>query len=288
MKNKMRKFGAIAVLFFALFFLAAPAAEACLLCGPTNCGPCCSPCTPFPRLWTPQCGLLGIRCALPLRCAPLCDPCITPCFDPCFDPCCPPIRPLFPLLRCRICSFPMSGCCCGGDPAYMGTSSCCGSDVISDSIITTVPDGNGPTLATPPADNPPSTIDSTPEAPAIGPSPYGPSPYGPAPDATPATETVSPTTLSENEIGSAVLTVVVPDDAQVFINGAATQTEGVVRQYVSQDLEVGYAYDYQILVQVVREGRLVQQTQEVTLQQGQDQRLAFESFPTSNVRVASW
>jgi len=160
--------------------------------------------------------------------------------------------------------------------AYGGTSSCCGDDMILDSTTTVVPDSNGPAMATPPADNPPRTFQSTPEEPA-GPAPIGPAPFN-----------SSAADLSENEAGSAVLTVVVPQDAQVFINGVETQTEGLIRQYVSQNLEVGYAYDYEILVQVVREGRLVQQTQEITLQKGQDQRLAFESFPTSDVRVASW
>lgn len=268
MKNKVWKIGAIAVLFFAFFFVAAPTAEACLLCGHGGCG---------------GCGLFGYGS----RTSFWCDPCYDPCPSTCWEPCCSPCRPIFPLRfhhgwrswGCGVgCGWGCGSSTYGG--GYYGGGSCCGGGAFIDSGVA-VPDSQGPTVA------PSTTYGPDPAGAPEGPATYGPTiPSTTMPPATTPPATTTPMSFSTNETGSAVLSLVVPEDAQVFINGAPTQTQGIVRQYVSPDLQAGYAYDYVILVQVVRDGRMIEQTREVTLQHGQDQRLAFDSFPAIDVQIA--
>ena len=59
--------------------------------------------------------------------------------------------------------------------------------------------------------------------------------------------------------GQAFLTVSVPADAKVFVNGMATTSTGTTRQYVSRGLASGYSYSYEIRVEVTRDGRIVEE-----------------------------
>ena len=74
---------------------------------------------------------------------------------------------------------------------------------------------------------------------------------------------------------SATLTVRVPADARVFVNGLATASTGNVRRYVSNGLREGYSYTYQIRAEVVRDGQTVSETQTVKLQAGDTPNVEF-------------
>ncbi|HWB09715.1 MAG TPA: TIGR03000 domain-containing protein [Pirellulales bacterium] len=89
---------------------------------------------------------------------------------------------------------------------------------------------------------------------------------------------------------NATLTVRVPAEARVFVNGLATTSTGTVRRYVSNGLRAGYAYTYQIRVEVIRDGQTVSETQTVKLQAGDTPNLEFalngsDSDPIANQPV---
>jgi uncharacterized protein (TIGR03000 family) len=74
---------------------------------------------------------------------------------------------------------------------------------------------------------------------------------------------------------SGVLTVSVPADAKVYVNGKATTSTGSVRHYVSRGLRSGYKYGYEVRVEVQREGRVVDELKTVEMRAGETNRLAF-------------
>ena len=87
---------------------------------------------------------------------------------------------------------------------------------------------------------------------------HGPRPAGPGiptPGSVPMPRTSS--SAAEN---SGSLTVSVPFDAKVYINGKETHSTGSRRQYVSYGLQSGMSYKYVVKVQVVRNGELQEDT----------------------------
>jgi uncharacterized protein (TIGR03000 family) len=80
---------------------------------------------------------------------------------------------------------------------------------------------------------------------------------------------------SPRDIGDAKLTVSVPSDAQVFINGTRTSSTGDRRQYVSTGLVPGNRYGYVVRVQAVRNGQTLEATREVALAAGEQRQLSF-------------
>jgi uncharacterized protein (TIGR03000 family) len=81
---------------------------------------------------------------------------------------------------------------------------------------------------------------------------------------------VEPTTAE-----SGVLTVWVPVDAKVTINGMLTKTPGSKRHFVSYGLRPGYTYKYEVKAEVVREGKIVTETQTISLTAGERGGVAF-------------
>jgi uncharacterized protein (TIGR03000 family) len=75
---------------------------------------------------------------------------------------------------------------------------------------------------------------------------------------------------------AAQLTVVVPEDAQVFVNGMLTQTPGTVRQFVSHGLKSGYNYTYEVRALVTRNGETLSDVQVVRVRVGEARDLAFD------------
>ena len=67
----------------------------------------------------------------------------------------------------------------------------------------------------------------------------------------------------------------VPYDAKVTINGLATRSVGSRRQFVSYGLKPGFSYKYEIHAEVVRDGKLVEDTRTVTLTAGETIAVAF-------------
>jgi len=84
-----------------------------------------------------------------------------------------------------------------------------------------------------------------------------------------------------------LLTVEVPAEAKVLINGHATQSTGTVRNYVSYGLNEGNLYPYTVTVLVPREGgEAIRLAKTVYAKAGDDHRLAFVDELKSDFRLA--
>jgi len=107
-------------------------------------------------------------------------------------------------------------------------------------------------------------------APVIVPQAPAGAPVPPAPGAAPAGRPISFTTSDD----MAVLNVVVPADAKVFVNGYETSSTGSERRFVSNGLVAGKNYTYELKAEV--NGNV--ETKTVKLQAGQatDVRFSFD------------
>lgn len=76
--------------------------------------------------------------------------------------------------------------------------------------------------------------------------------------------------------GKALLTVSVPNDAKVFVNGVATSSKGGQRTYVSRGLSNGFRYTYEVRVEAKRDGKVVEEVKTVQLRAGENADLAFD------------
>ena len=80
------------------------------------------------------------------------------------------------------------------------------------------------------------------------------------------------------------LTVSVPADAKIFVNGKATSSTGSYREYISRGLEPGYEYNYEVRAEVVRNGETISDVKTVSLTAGKLERVAFD-FATEEVET---
>lgn len=96
-----------------------------------------------------------------------------------------------------------------------------------------------------------------------------------------------PTTSSPTPENSGVVTVWVPYDAKVTINGLATRSVGSRRQFVSYGLKPGFSYKYEIHAEVVKDGKTMEDTRTVTLTAGQNTAVAFGFTTNPTEAVAS-
>ncbi len=74
---------------------------------------------------------------------------------------------------------------------------------------------------------------------------------------------------------SGLLTVYVPYDAKVTINGLSTRSRGSRRRYVSHGLNADLGYKYEIRARVVRDGEAVEDVRTVTLTAGDRRVVSF-------------
>lgn len=74
---------------------------------------------------------------------------------------------------------------------------------------------------------------------------------------------------------SVALTVEVPADAKVFVNGMETKSRGAVRRFVSRGLEGGLAYSYEIRAELTVDGETRTESKLVKLHGGQTAQVAF-------------
>jgi uncharacterized protein (TIGR03000 family) len=81
---------------------------------------------------------------------------------------------------------------------------------------------------------------------------------------------------------SATIVVIVPADARLTVDGNPTTSTSERRVFVSPALETGSDYVYSIQAEVVRDGRTVTQTREITVRAGLTTNVPF-SFPTESV-----
>jgi uncharacterized protein (TIGR03000 family) len=111
-------------------------------------------------------------------------------------------------------------------------------------------------------------LDSAP-VPAVGVPTLAPAPTPPTPPAP------NRSSIERTRSGRGVLTIRVPHDAKVTINGTPTKSLGSVRQYSCDGLLPGSAYKFEVKAEVVREGKVVTDTQTVSLTAGERSRVAF-------------
>lgn len=74
----------------------------------------------------------------------------------------------------------------------------------------------------------------------------------------------------------ATLTVNVPSEAKIFVNGTATRSNGAVRRYVSRGLTPGFEYTYEIKAELDRDGQAIEETKVVKVRAGASIDVAFE------------
>ena len=88
---------------------------------------------------------------------------------------------------------------------------------------------------------------------------------------------------------SALISVWVPFDAKVIVNGHVTESKGSRRQFVSYGLQPGYSYKYEVKAQLIRDGKILEDVRTVTLTAGQDTSVAFgfQSLP-SQALASQW
>ncbi|HEX5442869.1 MAG TPA: TIGR03000 domain-containing protein [Pirellulales bacterium] len=86
---------------------------------------------------------------------------------------------------------------------------------------------------------------------------------------------------------SATLSVRVPADAKVFVNGLATTSKGSLRRYVSNGLQPGFNYAYEVRAEIMRDGQPISETKVVKLQAGQVSDLEFALNETDAESIAA-
>jgi uncharacterized protein (TIGR03000 family) len=74
---------------------------------------------------------------------------------------------------------------------------------------------------------------------------------------------------------SGLLTVWVPYDAKVTVNGLPTQSTGSRRRFVSYGLRPGFSYKYVVRAEIVRGAQVVEDTKTIVLTAGGQGDLAF-------------
>ncbi len=219
--------------------------------------------------------LTALACWAP--CWSVCDIC-----QPC-DPCCcddgwvlgvrpGPIRRLI-LGPYRWYRVPF-GCCdicgevsCGCEPA-----------MVASPALTPTPAQPSPSPAQPAPVQPSPTPNNLPSP---SPTPGADMLNQPAPT-TPLVNPTSYTVPTRNDSG--LLTVYVPAEAKVLINGLATKSTGSRREYVSYGLKEGLQYRYVITAQVEQDGKVYEETREVILTAGEKKGVAFSfQFPSENI-----
>ena len=179
-----------------------------------------------------------------------------------------------------------SGGCsdCGSTSAG---SSCCGGVPVTGNapVQGTQTPGPSPTPARKPVIEPEAPNATPPNEPVPGGALPGPTPITPLPGPTPITPPTK-TTSSMSFENSGVLTVWVPYDAKVTINGRLTKSVGSRRQFVSYGLQQGLSYKYVVKAEVVRDGQTVEDTRTINLTAGQIDSVAFGFNLTPPEQVA--
>jgi uncharacterized protein (TIGR03000 family) len=88
-------------------------------------------------------------------------------------------------------------------------------------------------------------------------------------------------------LNSAILNVRVPPEAKIFVNGLATSSTGTARRYVSNGLQSGYSYTYELRAELTRDGKTVSETKVVKLKAGDASNLDFTLEGEQQERVAT-
>jgi len=84
----------------------------------------------------------------------------------------------------------------------------------------------------------------------------------------------------------ATIVVSLPADATLSFEGVATHSTAAVRQFTTPVLEMGKAYHYTLTAQVVRDGKPVTATEEVTVRAGETTRVELSPAVPAAAAVA--
>ena len=90
-----------------------------------------------------------------------------------------------------------------------------------------------------------------------------------------------------DDASSAILSLEVPEEARVFINGELTSTPGRLRRYRSRNLSADQDYHYQVRAELERDGQRLVRTQLVSMRGGtsQELRLDFDAPPITTLAL---
>lgn len=77
----------------------------------------------------------------------------------------------------------------------------------------------------------------------------------------------------------------VPSEAKVYVNGLATTSTGTHRRYISRDLAAGYGYTYEVKIESVSNGKVVEEVKTVEMRAGQTASLAFNPAPAKSAET---
>jgi len=148
---------------------------------------------------------------------------------------------------------------------------CCHGTVISSSAV----EVEYPTASEVPVEPKPLSPTPKPAQEPEAPGKAWPGPAGGMPTPAPPSPGPGQTFREPTRSDSGLLTLYVPYDAKVFINGLETRTPGSRRQYVSYGLLPGYRYKYEVRVEIIRDGQILEDTKVVYLTAGSKEALAF-------------
>lgn len=82
---------------------------------------------------------------------------------------------------------------------------------------------------------------------------------------------------------AALISINVPANSKVFVNGAATSSTGAARQFVSRGLTNGRQYTYEIRAEWMADGKPATDTKTVQMSAGEQTVLDFTGAETQNV-----
>jgi uncharacterized protein (TIGR03000 family) len=85
---------------------------------------------------------------------------------------------------------------------------------------------------------------------------------------------------------SAALTVSVPAEAKILVNGRETKATGTTRRYVSRGLQPGYNYTYEIKAELERDGQTLTESKSITVAAGEMANVDFVFEPAQKDPVA--
>ncbi len=109
----------------------------------------------------------------------------------------------------------------------------------------------------------------------VKPEPVKPEPVKPMAGSEPAKAAGVASNVVPTPENSGLLTVCVPYEAKVTINGLPTTSKGSQRLFVSSGLKPGLDYAYEVRAQIVRDGQSIDETRNVVLRAGAIESSAF-------------
>ncbi len=98
----------------------------------------------------------------------------------------------------------------------------------------------------------------------------------PQPGPTPVEDSTEITRLERNAENTAILSVKLPVEAKIYINGRLTRTKGDLRSFVSRRLKAGKRYEYRVKAVLERSGETIVRNQNVKLATGLRKTISFD------------